>query len=250
MAKLASLYHIVIIYVFISCSQQSYAQEIDVGFESFPPLINEDGSGLVIDMLTALTADQELHFNFHIMNYARAKNDLASGELKLIGLTPFQLETQKFYQYGLELNWHINTRVDFFSLNKSHFNVEQLPDSSIGTLVGNADFFSEIINVPVSKFIEVSSLEQLAKMLALGRLKVILFERASTMSTIKALNIENIYYKNVGIVPASLAVSKTAIGIKLKEKLDKLLANLDNNEFFSEFIDYTSMDDSGQVINE
>jgi len=248
--KLTPLYNVAIIYFFISYSHLSYAQEVDVGFEPFPPLINEDGSGLVVNMLKTLTADQYIHFNFHIMNYARAKSDLKSGQLKLIGLTPFQLETQKFYQYGVELDWHINTRVDFYSLNERYFNIEQLPDGSIGTLKGNAEFFSEIINVPVSKFIEVSNLEQLAKMLALGRLKVILFERASTMSTIKALNIEHIYYKNMGIVPASLAVSNTVEGMQLKAKLDKLLVNIDNKKFFRKFVDYTTMEDSGLVINE
>jgi polar amino acid transport system substrate-binding protein len=80
-------------------------------------------------------------------------------------------------------------------LNEDYFNIEQLPNGSIGTLTGNAEFFSKIVNVPVIKFVEVSSLKQLVKMLALGRLSVILFERVSTMSTIKELNIENIYYK-------------------------------------------------------
>ena len=68
-------------------------------------------------------------------------------------------------------------------------------------------------------------------MLALGRLKVILFERVSTMSTIKKLNVENIYYKKMGIVPASLAVSNTTEGLMLKTQLDNLLSGVDNNEF-------------------
>jgi polar amino acid transport system substrate-binding protein len=234
--------------IFITYSQLSYSKEIDVGFEPFPPLINEDGSGLVVDMLNTLAASKNLHFNFHIMTYGRAKKDLQSELLKLIGLTPYRLETQEFYQYGVELNWHIDTQVDFFSLNKDYFNIEQLPDGSIGTLIGNAAFFSEIINVPVIKFVEVSSLEQLVKMLALGRLSVILFERVSTMSTIKTLSIEHIYYKKMGIVPASLAVSNTTEGNILKKQLDSVLLNLDNQEFFSDFINYTSMSDSGKVI--
>ena len=182
------------------------------------------------------------------MTYGRAKKDLESKRLQLIGLTPYQLETQGFYQYAAELNWHINTHVDFFSLNKGYFNIEKLPNGSIGSLIGNAEFFSEIINVPVIRFAEVSSINQLVKMLALGRLKVILFERVSTMSTIKKLNVENIYYKKMGIVPASLAVSNTTEGLMLKTQLDNLLSGVDNNEFFSDFINYISMNDSGEVI--
>tara|TARA_R110000787_G_scaffold7876_3_gene26239 strand:+ start:2118 stop:2858 length:741 start_codon:yes stop_codon:yes gene_type:complete len=241
---------ITIIYLFILSSHLSYAQELKVGIEPFPPLINEDGSGLVLDMLSTLTAETDLNFNFQIMTYARAKKELKSERLQLIGLTPFQLETKKFYQYGLELDWHIDTCVDFVALNDRYFDVEKLPDGSIGTLLGNAEFFAEIINVSVDKFVEVSSLEQLVKMLALGRLKVILFERASTMTAIKASGIKDIYYKNMGIVPASLAVPNTPAGLILKTKLDNLLIDLDNTAFFSEFINYTSMADSGHVINQ
>ncbi|WP_340680334.1 hypothetical protein [Paraglaciecola sp.] len=250
MYKLAHLFSVTVIYVFIAASELSYAEEIDVGFEPFPPIINEDGSGLMFDMLNTLSVGTNLHFKFHIMTYARAKKDLANKRLKLIGMTPYQLETQDFYQYGAELNWHIDTHVDFFSLHKDYFNIAQLPDRSIGTLVGNAAFFSAVINVPVNKFVEVSSLKQLVRMLAFGRLKVILFERVSTMSTIKAQQIENIYYKKMGMVPASLAVSNTKEGLMLKAQLDNLLANAENKEFFSGFINYAAMSDSGKVIIE
>ncbi len=87
-------------------------------------------------------------------------------------------------------------------------------------------------------------------MLEMGRLKVILFERVSTMSTIKSLNIENIYYKEMGIVPASLAVSNTAEGLKLKELLDNKLSNIENDKLFSDFIHYTSNNAFGKVIIE
>lgn len=226
----------------------SYSEEIEVGLEPFPPLINKDGSGLVIDMLNSISAKKNLSFNFHIMTYGRAKKDLESNRLQLIGLTPFQFETKQFYQYGAELNWHIDTHVDFFALDKSFFDIENLPSGSVGTLIGNAEFFSEITNVPLIKFVEVSSLEQLVKMLALGRLNVILFERVSTMSTIKKLEIKNVFYKKMGIVPASMAVANTQQGLILKSKLDFLLTNISNETFFSRFINYTAMNDSGEVI--
>ena len=245
--KSAKLLYVASVYFFTSFSHHSYSEEIDVGFEPFPPLINEDGSGLVIDMLNSKSVGSDIHFNFTIMTYGRAKKDLESKRLTLIGLTPFQLETKEFYQYGVEVNWHINTHVDFFSLDKRYFDIEQLPNGSIGTPIGNAEFFSEIVGVPAIKFVEVSSLEQLVKMLALGRLKVILFERVSTMSTIKKFEIANVYYKKMGIVPASMAVSNTAKGLLLKSQLDKLLLNDENNEYFGKFINYTSMNDSGEV---
>lgn len=247
MNKLVCLLSVVAIYCLNSLNHLSYAEEINVGFEPFPPLVNEDGSGLVIDMLNAVSVDKNLQFNFNIMTYGRAKKDLNDNRLGLIGLTPYQLETDEFYEYAAELDWHINTHVDFFSLNKDFFNIAQLPNGSIGTLIGNAEFFADIINVPVIKFVEVSSLEQLVKMLALGRLNVILFERVSTMITIRTLKVENIFYKKMGIVPASLAVANTKNGLKLKVQLDNLLSNVENSDFFSPFINYTSMDDAGKV---
>ncbi|WP_299076071.1 hypothetical protein [uncultured Paraglaciecola sp.] len=247
MNTLIRLFLVVTLCCFFTLSQLSDAKEIEVGLEPFPPLVNEDGSGLVIDMLNTISTNNNLYFNFHIMTYGRAKRELESKRLQLIGLTPYQLETQQFYEYATELNWHINTYVDFFSLNKSFFDIDELPDGSIGTLIGNADFFSEIIDVPAIKFVEVSSIEQLVKMLALGRLNVILFERVSIMSTIKKLAVENIYYKNMGIVPASLAVANTQQGIKLKTQLDKLLIQLDHQQHFSRFINYTAKDDDGKV---
>ena len=248
MLKLRTFFSLAIYYLAVSYSALIYSEEISVGFEPFPPLINVDGSGMVIDMLTTLSADSNIDFDYQIMNYGRAKKDLANKQIQLIGLTPYQLETDKFYEYATELNWHINTHVDFYALDKSFFNVESLPDGSIGTPIGNADFFAEIIKVPTIKFVEVSSLEQLVKMLAAGRLKVILFERVSTMSTLKSLDINQVYYKEMGIVPASLAVANTTKGLKLKDKLDKLLADVDNETFFNGFIHYTSIDDPNNVF--
>ena len=114
MQKSVHLFSVASVYFFFTFSQLSYSEEINVGLEPFPPLINEDGSGLLVDRLNALSAGKNLHFNFHIMTYGRAKKDLESKQLKLIGLTPYQLETEDFYEYGVELSWQIDTHVDFF----------------------------------------------------------------------------------------------------------------------------------------
>lgn len=245
MQKSARIFSIAFMCLLTPYPPLSYSQQIEVGFEPFPPLINEDGSGMVVEMLRAFALDKNLKFNFHMMTYGRAKKELQSKRLNLIGFTPYQLETDDFYQYGVELNWHINTHVDFYALDKRYFNIEKSPNGSIGTLIGNAEFFSEIVHVPVIKFVEVSSLQQLVKMLALGRLKVILFERVSTMSTIQSLNIKDIYYKEMGIVPASLAVSNTVQGLRLKKILDNRLSKVENEKLFSDFIHYTPSKDSG-----
>ena len=72
----------------------------------------------------------------------------------------------------------------------------------------------------------------------------------STPKTQIDRDIENIYYKEMGIVPASLAVSNTAEGLRLKELLDNKLSNVENDKLFSDFIHYTSNDAFGKVIIE
>jgi len=226
-------------------ASNAYAEKVNVGFEPFPPLINEDGTGYLIDMLNSLTNDSDLTFNFQLMTYARAKKELKEQRLQLIGFTPKNNETENFYLYAEELSWIFNTNVDFFSKNKAYFTIENLPTSSIGTLIGNADFFSEITKIPRKKFVEVSSLNQLVKMLDKERIKVILFERISMITTLKKLNITDIYYQKLANVPASLAVSKAEEGQQLKIKLDKLLNSIDNDTFFKDLSQYNQLANDG-----
>lgn len=223
------------------------AQEVEVGIEPFPPLINEDGSGYIINLLNGLTKNTALTFNFHIMTYARAKNELKHKRLNLIGLTPKNSETKEFYQYANELSWDFDTTVDIFSTSKNKVNLNELPDLGIGTLIGNADYFAEMIDVPLNKFIEVRSLEQLVQMMALGRLNVVIFERVAMMSTIKRLKVESIYYQHFITLPASFAVTKDKQGTELKAKLDLLLNQTSNEQYLTDFSQYTNMDKSGVV---
>ena len=181
-----------IIIIFLLLSSFSFKllanhTDITVGLEPFPPLVNEDGSGFVINMLNALQENASLNFNYQIMTYARAKKELKNQRIDMVGLTPKDSETQEFYQYAQELNWHFNTTVDLYSTSPTNFDLDKLPNNSIGTLIGNADFFAELAGVPREKFIEVSSLSRLVMMMARGRIKVILFERVAMMSTIKQL---------------------------------------------------------------
>jgi polar amino acid transport system substrate-binding protein len=236
--------------------------DITVGLEPFPPLVNEDGSGFVINMLNALQKNSTLNFNFQIMTYARAKKELRNQRIDMVGLTPKDSETQKFYQYAQELVWHFDTTVDFYSTSPTHFKLENLPNQSIGTLIGNADFFSELAGISIERFIEVSSLTQLIMMMARGRIKVVLFERVAMMSTINKLqndlrskvpsefnspeSPQKIYYKKFKIIAASLAVAKNEAGDKLKTQLDELLTK-NTRQYFKKIAPYAKLPDTGVV---
>ena len=225
-----------------------FTQDIHVGLEPFPPIVQEDGKGYAVDMFKAIEQISDITFHYHIMNYARAKKELKKQSLDMIGLTPQGYEAKEFYQYAEDISWSVTAKVDLFTLNKKYFNTQALPKQSIGTLRGNADFFSELLNIPRDKFIEVSSLAQLAQMLQRERLNVITFERASTMSTIEKYGITGVYYKKVAEIPASFAVYRNSTGKKLKAKIDKLLAKVKSNDYFSAYFDYQDLADTGQLI--
>ncbi|GLX79643.1 hypothetical protein tinsulaeT_29830 [Thalassotalea insulae] len=215
-----------LLFIFLSLlfSITTNAEQVNVGLEPFPPLINEDKTGVLIEALNQIALNSELSFNFQLMTYARAKKELKKGNLQLIGLTPQHQETPDFYQYAQELNWSIDTTLDIFSLQPSLKEITQFEDFTIGTLIGNAEFFSQTLTIPQKKFVEVSSLPQLVKMLSKGRIKAIIFERIATMTTIEQLQTQGIYYQKIINLPASIAVQKNELGFKLKKQLDKLLS--------------------------
>lgn len=233
---------------FLVCiSSKVHSEDIHVGIEPFPPLITEKGAGYAIDMLKAIENVSDLKFHFHVMNYARAKKELKNSNLHMIGLTPKGYETKEFYQYAEDLNWSVAAKVDLFSLDKKHFNIEALPEASIGTLRGNADFFSELLHIPRDRFVEVTSLAQLVKMLERKRLNVITFERASTMSTLQKFNVANVYYKKTAEIPASFAVNNNESGKALKAKIDRHLIQIRSDYYFTGYFYYQNLPNEGTV---
>ncbi|MEW6992173.1 substrate-binding periplasmic protein [Colwelliaceae bacterium 6441] len=246
MTKLLLFYSLLLVSSCFFCPQVD-AQEVHVGFEPFPPLINENGGGFAIEMLQALTDKSDLTFNFTLMTYARAKKELKERRLDLIGLTPKGNESEEFYQYANELDWSFDAYVDFFSKEKFDFELNTLAERSIGTLIGNADFFAQLSHIPRENFVEVSSLKQLVKMLDKGRINLALFERISMITTLKKHKIQNIYHKHLFSIPASLAVANTKSGYQLKEKLDKILKGKINDEFNMKLANFNKVADFGLV---
>jgi polar amino acid transport system substrate-binding protein len=234
--------------ILLAClSMNTHSQDIHIGIEPFPPIITENGKGYAIEMLQSIEAISDLTFHFHIMNYARAKKELKNHHLDMIGLTPKGYETKDFYQYAEDIKWSITTKIDLFVLNTNFFNIENIPEQSIGTLRGNADFFSESLNIPRSKFVEISSLPQLTQMLERKRLNIITFERASTMLTFKKFNITDVHYKNIAEISASFAVQNNKQGRLLKAKIDKYLTHIKSNYYFTAYLDYLNLADTGEI---
>ncbi|GHF85676.1 substrate-binding periplasmic protein [Thalassotalea marina] len=237
----------VLLITLVCYSTLAVSQEVNVGFEPFPPLINEDGSGIAISLLDAISQKTDLTFNIELMTYDRAKKNLRDNELDLIGITPKGNESEDFYLYAKELSWSFSTTLDVYSTNQKLLNLNQVEEQSIGTLVGNADFIAQVTNIPREKFIEVSNLNQLGVMLIKGRLKVAVFERVSMMTTLRKLGLPFIHYKKLTSIPASLAVQNNKAGIALKKQIDDTLAQLETDIYLEHFYQYNRLADSGVV---
>ncbi len=232
----------------ISTTLLCYAEEVKVGLEPFPPLIKTSMTGYTVMMLKEVEKISDFKFVIKIMPYNRAKVSLKTKKIDLMGHTPSGVETKEFYTYAQDINWRINTFTDLYGINKANTDQSRLKTyKKIGTPRGNIEFFSELLGIPAKQFY-AGQLGNLLMMLKKGRIDVFIFERASTMSTIKELKIKNIYYNVADVsVPAGLAVRTDKKGEKLKKKLDKLIAKLDTEKIFGPYLEYINLPQQGIV---
>jgi polar amino acid transport system substrate-binding protein len=222
------------------------ASPVEVRLEPFPPLVYEDGSGLMVEMLHEAAREAGLTLAVEVMPYSRAKYQLRNGQADLVGPVPLDRETREFYQYAVELDWRVPTKADLFSYAPDALRKEKWRQGSIGTPLGNADFFSGITGLPLDSFLE-ASLVELVKMLNSERIPVVLFERASTMTTMQNMEAGHFFYRNLFSIPAGFAVADTERGRALKASLDAHMRPPAELRSFAPYLRYLSLPDRGMV---
>lgn len=232
-------------WLLLHCAR-ALGETVEVRLEPFPPLVREDGTGMVVDQLQDLGRQTGLDFRIEVVAYSRAKYQLRNGQADLIGLVPLGRETQDFYDYALELDWRVEARADLFARDPAMLEGEAWRDEPVGTPWGNADFFAHLTGVPRDRFVE-SSLGNLVQMLSRGRLPVLLFERAATLITIEQLDGSELYYRNLFIVPAGFAVARTGAGRELKQRLDAALPAAVDSPWLQDYRHYLELPDRGRV---
>jgi polar amino acid transport system substrate-binding protein len=240
------LFKIFILLFFINF--KIYCLEIKVGLEPMPPLIIDENSGYTVKLLKEIEKKSDLKFDIQIMTYSRATLDLSKGRLDLIGHTPKNKETKEFYDFAQELDFFIKTCTDLYttkSININNIALKEIP--VIGTPLGNKEFFSSMLSIPIENFKE-GAIENLFKMLSAGRIDAFLFERASSMTTVKNLKLKNIYYTLIdGDLDASLAVKNDKNGSILKKRLDEEIKKINLNKLFKDYYKYTNLPKKGYV---
>lgn len=237
---LCRLQGIIVSAMFISSISLAEPMAVQVKLEPFPPLVNSDGSGLAPQLLRHLETLSELRFDIEVMSYSRAKFLLQSGDADLIGPVPIGLESKEFYRDAVELNWQVDTAADLYVMDRKLLDQKTLHELDIGTPLGNARFFADLTGVPARNFVE-ATLESLVQMLVIGRIDVLLFERASTLSALRDMGVEGAYYRNLITIPAGFAVRSDKNGRQLKVYLDELLRDADISGLLAEYELYMSM---------
>ncbi len=224
-----------------------WAEDIEVGLEPLPPLIVNKTTGLSIKLLKEAEKISDLRFKITMMPYNRAKNDLKGGSISMMGHTPKGQEEKEFYTYAHELDWSVPTVIDLYTITKGHLAKDMYKKiPKIGTPRGNKEFLAELLGIPLKHFYE-GELNSLLKMMKGGRVDAILFERASTQSTIKELKLSGIMYKKLVDVAAGFGLQKTPEGTRLKIKIDKILSKVNKDKIFKDYLNYMSLPPQGKV---
>ncbi len=243
--KFTRVFFVGILVVFLS--QPLMAETVRVGLEPFPPLITEDGGGHSIDLLKAIEKGSDLRFDITIMPYSQAKDMLREGKLDLIGHTPKGKETQDFYAFAQDIDWSVITILDIYGLNK-----EGIAEGSFRSLEaygapeGNKEFFSEMFGIPVEKFVE-GDLEQLLDYLKAGKIDAFMFDRASSMYTIKRLQVPNVHYRMLSDIGAGFGVRKDDQGAYLKNRMDSAIQSIDIQKALQGYYMFISQPSEGIV---
>ena len=229
-------------------AKEVFAREVVVGLEPLPPLITNEKTGLTIDLLRQIEKHSELSFTIHILPYNRAKRNLKTGAIQLMGHTPYQVETQEFYSFAQELDWSLQTMTDLYALTPEKLQPAYYKhQGTIGTPRGNEEFFAELYDIPLKNFFPYGDIKSLLKMLNAKRIDLFLFERASSMTAIKSINLPRVYYRQIDSIPVSMAVQKNPAGKELKRIIDTTIQRLDQDRIFADYLRYRDMPSSGVI---
>lgn len=222
------------------------AEDVRVGLEPGPPLVNADGTGPLISVLHSLEKFSDLRFHITVMPYNRAVKELKMGRRDLIFPTRYQGETDEFNSFAEELHWSVVAILDVYSMKPiTGLDIYREKNRKVGTPRGSEIPMSQRTGIPLQNFVG-GEIDGLLLMLKAGRIDAFMFARAPTMSAVQRLDMGIVYYRKLFQGSGGFGVRRDAAGKKLKGKLDPMLAQVDNAPF-AEFQAYHLLPDSGQV---
>ncbi|HOD54873.1 MAG TPA: transporter substrate-binding domain-containing protein [Candidatus Cloacimonadota bacterium] len=223
-----------------------YSEVVKVGLEAFPPMIRDKQTGYMIEILKKIESNTNNKFQIDTMPYNRAKNELKSGALDLISLTPYGLETKEFYVYAQEIDLEIGVKTDLYV--KDPNKLKDITKLKIGIPRGNEDFASELLGISKDHFY-LGEIDNLLRMLDAGRLDAFWFERSATMRSLRGLIISGFHYKQYpqDTINIGFAVQKNEKGNKLKKMIEEQLKIVDKTKILGDYNRYFDLPSEGIV---
>ncbi len=226
------------------------AERLQVYLEPFPPLVSEQGQGLINQLFSKIEQISDIRFDIHIATTSRIRENLDNGTADLGG--PFALVEEEL---GLMRNAVIPLKIkflvknDIYSTKEINTNIQHFKTlKRVGVPFGDEAFVAQLVGISAQQ-VHLQKLDNLCLMLAKGRIDALAFERGAAMSCIQKFQLENIYYRRHPIddIPVGLVISDTIRGAKIKEKLDRLIETIDMKEALKRYYYFLNLPDHGTV---
>lgn len=207
------------------------ADTVRVCVEEANALPDEHGNPIGTQVLREVEKISDLRFVFTQAPYSRCLFGLRNGNTDLVLHVPYLAEPG-FESYGLFLNWTVPVKADLVSLDPAWFaKLDTLGDGRIGVPRGNLEFAASATGIAPRKFQEITTMKSLVKMLTLGRIDMVWYDRVSVRQELAAQNVQNAYYYELPIFgkvgSIGVGLAKTPRGEALKRRLDALIPQVD-----------------------
>lgn len=217
---------------------------LTVGLELFPPLIEENRTGYSVEWLQAVADEAGMELRVRIMPYSRAKIALMTSQVDLIGHTPYGLETDRFYDYAVELDHRVPTKMDAFALSPDDLDFEAGYMELIGTPFGNSAFIADLTGVTRDRFVE-ASLTRIVNMMLAGRVHTVIFERMSVVTQLRYQANQPVYYRLVKEIDAGFAARRD--NEALVKRLNAAAKRVDAEAIYKPYANLLEWPDNGTI---
>ena len=235
-----------IVMVSYSLSQE---RAVNVSLDIFTPFVNQDKSGLTLDLFEEIERNSDLKFNYNFDHYDKVKLNLFQGKADVVGHVPITFGSKPIEKFGQYIDLQIDMIADFYVTDINKLN--DLSSLTIGTIRGNRQAASSASGLSISQFVVFSDNENMFNNLKKGTIDAIYYERLAIMSSCKELDLTGVYYQQypMDTFQFGFLTGNDEYGKLLKKKLDAIIRKIDINGLLGDREKYFNIPQNGLVEN-